>query len=89
MAASLADWVGMLAGVLTTVAFVPQVVKTWRTRQTRDISLSMWLLFSVGLVLWTAYGVMMQALPIVAANVVTLALAGTVLAIKLGNRGKE
>lgn len=89
MAISLADLIGMVAGVLTTVAFVPQVLKTFRTRQTRDISLSMWVLFTIGLVLWTVYGLMMEAMPIVVANVVTLALAGTILAIKLGNRGKE
>ncbi|MBI5164921.1 MAG: SemiSWEET transporter [Magnetospirillum sp.] len=89
MAGEAAELVGTLAGLLTTAAFVPQVVKTWRTRATRDISLSMWVLFSAGVALWLVYGVLLEAWPIVAANVATLALAAVVVAIKLGNRGRE
>lgn len=89
MAGEAAELVGTLAGLLTTAAFVPQVVKTWRTRATRDISLSMWVLFSAGVALWLVYGVLLEAWPIVAANVATLALAAVVVAIKLCNRGRE
>ena len=89
MAAELVDLVGSLAAALTTVAFVPQAIKTVRTRHTRDISAAMWLLFSAGVALWLVYGVMMGAWPIIVANAVTLGLAGTVLAVKLANRGKE
>ncbi len=74
---------GMIAGTLTTAAFVPQVVKTWRTRSTHDISLGMFALFSSGLVLWLVYGVMIGSLPIVVSNIVTLALALTILYFKL------
>ncbi|MEK7815451.1 MAG: SemiSWEET transporter [Pseudomonadota bacterium] len=74
---------GMIAGTLTTAAFVPQVVKTWRTRSTHDISLGMFALFSSGLVLWLVYGVMIDSLPIVVSNIITLALALTILYFKL------
>lgn len=74
---------GMIAGTLTTAAFVPQVVKTWRTRSTHDISLGMFALFSSGLVLWLVYGVVIGSLPIVVSNIVTLALALTILYFKL------
>ncbi len=74
---------GLIAGTLTTAAFVPQVVKTWRTRSTHDISLVMFALFSTGLVLWLVYGVMIGSLPIVVSNIVTLALALTILFFKL------
>ncbi len=74
---------GMIAGTLTTAAFVPQVVKAWRTRSTHDISLGMFALFNTGLVLWLAYGVLIDSWPIVLSNVVTLALALTILFFKL------
>lgn len=74
---------GLIAGTLTTAAFVPQVVKTWRTRSTHDISLGMFALFNAGLVLWLVYGALIDSLPIVVSNVVTLALALTILYFKL------
>lgn len=75
--------VGMGAGVLTTVAFLPQAIKTWRTRSARDISLAMFLTMVLGIVLWLAYGLLKGDLPLVLANAVTLFLAGTILAFKL------
>ncbi|MGE5506478.1 MAG: SemiSWEET transporter [Actinomycetota bacterium] len=84
-----ADVIGAVAGALTTVAFVPQVVKTLRTRQTRDISLSMWLLFWLGVALWLVYGLILVAWPLIAANLLTLVLAGIVLGIKLANRQRD
>lgn len=77
------DLLGALAGVLTTVAFVPQVVKTWRSGSAEDISLFMFSLFSAGVVLWLLYGIALRSLPIVAANSVTLVLALSVLVLKL------
>ena len=74
---------GFVAGTLTTAAFVPQVVKAWRTRSTHDISLWMFALFNTGLVLWLAYGVLIGSWPIVVSNIVTLALALTILYFKL------
>jgi MtN3 and saliva related transmembrane protein len=81
--------VGSIAAALTTIAFVPQVVKTLRTRQTRDISTAMWSLFCAGVGLWLVYGLLLGAWPIILANAATLVLAGTVLVVKLRNRGKE
>jgi MtN3 and saliva related transmembrane protein len=89
MAAELPDLVGSVAACLTTLAFVPQVVKTLKTRHTRDISLAMWVLFCLGVALWLVYGLLLVAWPIIFANAATLVLAGTVLGIKLANRDRE
>ncbi|HLD14244.1 MAG TPA: SemiSWEET transporter [Burkholderiales bacterium] len=74
---------GMIAGTLTTAAFVPQVVKAWRTRSTHDISLGMFALFNAGLLLWLGYGILIGSVPIVVSNLVTLVLALTILFFKL------
>lgn len=83
MTAELVALLGFVAGALTTAAFVPQVVKVWRTRSTRDISLWMWLVLCVGILLWIVYGVLARSVPVVAANVVTLGLATAVLVCKI------
>lgn len=75
--------IGSLAALLTTFAFVPQVVKIWRTRSTRDVSLAMYLVFTAGVVMWLAYGILISATPIIVANVVTLLLSGAVVVMKL------
>ena len=74
---------GLAAGFCTTVAFVPQVLKTWQTRHTKDISLVMFLIYVSGLVLWVVYGLAIDDVPIIVSNVVTFALAGTILYFKL------
>ncbi|MBI3898032.1 MAG: SemiSWEET transporter [Gammaproteobacteria bacterium] len=74
---------GLAAGTLTTVAFVPQVVQTWRTRSARDVSLGMFCLFSSGVVLWLIYGIFIDSWPIIAANTVTLGLSLAILYFKL------
>ena len=79
----MSDLIGMIAGTLTTIAFVPQVWRVWKTRSTKDISLGMYLVFTAGVAFWLAYGLMLGAWPIIVANCVTLALTGTVLALKL------
>lgn len=83
MAIPAVEILGFIAGALTTVAFVPQAIKTWRTRSTADISLAMFSLFCTGLVLWTLYGLALRSWPIVLWNGVTLLLAGTILVLKL------
>ena len=77
------DVLGLVAGTLTTAAFVPQVVKIWRTRSTHDISLGMFSLFNAGLLLWLGYGILIGSVPIVVSNLVTLVLALTILFFKL------
>lgn len=74
--------IGMLAGTLTTLAFLPQVIKTWRSRSATDISTSMLLLFSIGLILWLVYGIAIDALPIILANTVTLLLTIAIMLMK-------
>lgn len=77
------EWLGYLAAVLTTTSFVPQVWQIWRTKHTKDISLRMYVLFSAGVACWLAYGVAIDAWPVIAANAVTLSLTSTVLVLKL------
>jgi len=75
--------VGLLAGTLTTIAFLPQVIKTWKSRSAKDLSLGMFSLFCSGVALWLWYGIMVQDIPVIAANLVTLMLASTLLFFKL------
>ncbi len=79
----ISNTLGLIAGIFTTAAFVPQVVKIWRTRSTDDISLGMFSLFNVGLLLWLGYGTLIGSVPIVVSNLVTLVLALTILFFKL------
>jgi MtN3 and saliva related transmembrane protein len=78
-----ADFIGAVAGTLSTIAFVPQAWRIWKTRSAHDLSLPMYLIFTSGVALWLLYGVLLGALPIIVCNGVTLVLAGTVLAMKL------
>jgi len=74
---------GMLAGTLTTVAFVPQVVKIWQSKSASDISFGMFLIFNLGLVLWLLYGIAIHSVPVIIANAVTLVLTGMILVLKI------
>ena len=78
-----AHWIGALASALTTIAFVPQVWKVWKTRSTHDLSLPMYSIFTTGVALWLVYGVMIGSWPIIVGNAITVVLAGSVLAMKL------
>jgi MtN3 and saliva related transmembrane protein len=74
---------GLVAGTLTTVAFIPQLLLVLRTRRTQDISLGMFLIFSSGVALWLVYGLLLGDVPVVLANGVTLVLALVILYYKL------
>jgi len=74
---------GLAAAVMTTAAFLPQAIKTWRTRQTRDISLGTFSTLCLGITLWLAYGFLIGDLPLLIGNGVTLVLAGMILVLKL------
>ena len=78
--------IGYIAAVLTTAAFVPQAWHTFRTRDVRGISLGMYSVFTAGVACWLIYGLLMNAWPIVIANCITLALAATILVMKLRYR---
>ena len=75
--------IGAVAGISTTSAFLPQVVRAWRTRSTHDISLGMFLLTVFGLVLWFIYGLMLNDWPLIVTDAVSLILAATILGLKL------
>ena len=77
------ELLGYLAAVLTTTAFLPQAIKTLRTRDTSGLSLGMYLLFVAGVLAWLGYGVAIGSKPIIIANAVTALLAGSVLIMKL------
>ena len=74
---------GFAAATCTTLAYAPQFVKVWRTRSTEDISLGMLLVLVLGLVLWLLYGLLSGDAPLVAANTITIVLAGGILVMKL------
>lgn len=78
--------VGYGAAILTTVAFIPQTLKSWQTRDLSGVSLPMYSLFTVGMVMWLVYGAMLGSWPIIIANAVTIALAGVILALKVRHR---
>lgn len=77
------DILGFVAGFLTTLAFLPQVIKVIKTKKTEDISLVMYIIFTVGVALWLVYGIMLLSLPIIIANSLTLALASIILVMKI------
>ena len=75
--------IGLFAGSLTTISFLPQVIKTWKSRSAKGLSLGMFLLFSLGVLLWLIYGLIIKDIPVIVANLVTLILASTILIFKL------
>ena len=85
----IATLVGAVAAVASTVSFVPQAVKIIHTRDTRSISAGMYAITITGFALWTAYGAMQGAWPLIASNAICLALSGFILAMKLLSRDQK
>ncbi len=77
------ELIGTVAAFFTTLAFVPQVIQTWKSKHARDLSLGMFSMFTTGVVLWLIYGLLIGSWPIIVANTITAALAGTILYFKL------
>lgn len=77
------ELLGLFAALLTTSAFVPQAVKSWQSRSARDFSLPMLLLLCAGVALWLVYGALIGSTGLIAANLVTLPLALSILWVKL------
>ena len=75
--------VGLAAGFLTTIAFIPQVMQIWKTRSAKDVSLPMFVAFTLGVALWLAYGIITGELPIIIWNAVTLVFAAAILVMKI------
>jgi MtN3 and saliva related transmembrane protein len=82
------DLIGYIAAFLTTASFIPQALHTFRSRDVSGISLSMYGVFTVGVSLWLLYGFVLGAWPVVLANAITLALAITILTMKLRYRSR-
>ena len=76
-------WLGLLAGLLTTLAFVPQVWKIWKTKSARDVSLPAFVTFTVGVALWTAFGILKDEPAITIWNSITFVLAIAILVMKI------
>jgi len=80
------DLIGYFSAFLTTLAFVPQAHHSWKTRDLSGVSLPMYSLFSLGVVGWLIYGILIVSWPIIVANSITLLLACVVLCLKLKHR---
>jgi MtN3 and saliva related transmembrane protein len=75
--------VGIAAGILTTAAFLPQLVRVIKTKHTKDLSLVTFSLFSLGVFLWLAYGILLKEVPIILANAFTLVFAVLIVIMKI------
>ena len=81
--------IGYCAAFLTTIAFLPQAVQSWRTRDLSGISVGMYSLFTAGVGLWLIYGLIIEKWPLILANAFTFALALSILVLKLRSKGQE
>lgn len=77
------EWAGYIAATLTTAAFVPQAIKTIRSRDTRSISLGMYVVFTIGIAFWLVYGIALDSVPMIVSNIITFCLSATILVLKL------
>jgi len=77
------EWTGYIAALLTTLAFVPQAVKTIRSKDTSSISLGMYVVFTIGIGFWLVYGISLGSMPMILSNIVTFGLSATILGLKL------
>ena len=80
---SLADVIGYMAALMTTIAFVPQALMTWKNKHANGVSLGMYIVFTVGIALWLLYGLCLHVWPVIIANAVTLMLASFILVMKI------
>ncbi len=76
------DVLGMVAATLTTISFLPQVIKVWQTRSTKDLSIITLIALNTGIILWLIYGLLINKAPVIIANGVTLILTLTMLFLK-------
>ena len=76
-------YIGFFAAFCTTVAFLPQAIKVYKSKSTKDISLYMFLIFTIGVLSWLIYGIIIRDLPIIFANAVTLILSFFILIYKI------
>ncbi|MCE0495210.1 SemiSWEET transporter [Vibrio salinus] len=74
---------GYFAAVLTTISFLPQIIHTIKSKDTKSISLSMYTLFLMGSICWLIYGIDIHSIPVITANIITVTLSGIIFMIKL------
>lgn len=77
------EFVGYIAAILTTSAFIPQALKVYKTKKTEDLSLGMFAIFSLGVFCWLVYGIYIEDIPVIAANCITLVLSLYILSVKV------
>ena len=75
--------IGLIAGIFSTLSFLPQVIKAFKTKRTEDLSLATFVIFSISVVLWLTYGILIRQIPVILANITTLALALLILVMKI------
>ena len=84
------EFFGFSAALLTTIAFLPQLYKTWKTKSADDVSLIMLILFIIGLICWIIYGLKINSLPILVANIITFIFNFSILILKINySKNKE
>jgi MtN3 and saliva related transmembrane protein len=83
---TLTTLLGLIAGACTTFAFLPQLLKIWKSKSTHDISLWMYVVICTGILFWLIYGIMIDSLPVILANAVTLVIAAMILILKIKYR---
>ncbi|MBI2578808.1 MAG: SemiSWEET transporter [Candidatus Aenigmarchaeota archaeon] len=75
--------IGLVAATCTTISFVPQAIRIIKTKQTKDLSLAMYSIFTTGIFLWLVYGILVKDLPLIIANAITLLFTSTILILKI------
>ncbi len=85
---AISEWLGYLAAFLTTVSFIPQVIQIYKTKNTDAISGLMYIIFCIGVALWLSYGLIIESLPVIVANSITLVLAVYIVFMKFKNKTK-
>ena len=76
------ELLGFIAGALSAISFLPQVIKIWRFRSVKDISISMYIIYALSVILWLIYGIIIKSTPLVIAEIITLILVSTILTLK-------
>jgi len=80
------ETLGYIAAFLTTAAFLPQTIKTIKSRDTASISLAMYVMFTTGIILWLGYAFLIESMPMIIANIITFVLSATILVLKLSEK---
>ena len=75
--------IGFVAGILTTASFIPQLIKSWKTKSTADVSMQMFILTVIGIASWLVYGILLGDLPLILATTVSLIISGAILGLKI------